>query len=526
MTWRPRIFPACTGVLALLAAGAAPSAQPGAPIVRTEAGRVAGTSEGDLAMFRGIPYARAPLGVLRWQPPRPARHWAGVRTADAFAPRCLQQPVFSDMVFRSPGDSEDCLYLNVWTPDPRARAGMPVLVYIHGGGFIAGDGSELRYDGAALARDGIVVVTINHRLGPLGFLAHPWLRDARGGSGNYGLMDQVAALRWVRRNIAAFGGDPRRVTIAGESAGSVSVSALVAAPAARGLFRAAIGESGALLGTLPALPRAECEANGARLVQAAGVRDLAALRALDGHRLLEAADAAHLEGSNPCIDGSFFREDPRASYAAGRVARVPLLAGYNSGEGDYDGLFGEQPVTPATYQAIIAQQFGAAAAEALGHYPGGTAQQAAQSARTLAGDRFIALGTWEWARAQAALGAPTWFYRFDKPRPPPLAGPARPARLLPDAASHSAEIEYALGNLATNAVYGWTDEDRQVSATMRHYVEQFIRTGDPNGTGLVPWPPFAAGQRLVIDVTPRAEADPDGARMAFLRRWLDARDGR
>lgn len=528
-------------VLSLLVVLAAPAAwaadqaaDPAGPAARTRAGVVVGLQDGALAQFRGIPYAAPPLGKLRWQPPAPVRAWQRPRAAQSFAPRCMQRPLFDDMVFRSPGLSEDCLYLNVWTTAPLPPAGMPsgrhapghaampVLVYIHGGGFVTGDGSELRYDGAALARDGIVTVTVNHRLGAFGFLAHPLLRDHGGASGNYGLMDLVAALRWVQANIAAFGGDPRRVTIAGESAGSVAVSALMAAPSARGLFAGAIGESGSVLGTLSAVPRAACEQVGAQVLAAAGVSSAVALRALPAEAIMAASDAAKVDEYSPCIDGRFFREDPQATFRAGRAARVPLLAGYNSQEGDYDAIFDGRVPGVQAYREAMQALFGPMAGDALAVYPGDTLPQALASARRLAGDRFIAHSTWLWASLHARQGDATWFYHFGRARPAKRAGGPPAPRLLPDGAVHSGEIEYALGNLDGNAVYAWEPQDRQLSATMRHYFAQFIRHGNPNGTGLPAWPPFASGQRLGLDVEVRAEADADAARQEFLERWIAA----
>ena len=232
--------------------------------VKTANGVVEGTADNGVRTFKGLPFAAPPVGQLRWQPPQPVKNWAGTRKADQFGPRCMQRPIFSDMVFRSNGVSEDCLYLNVWTTAKSSKDKLPVLVYFYGGGFAAGDGSEPRYEGASMARKGIVAVTVNYRLSVFGFFAHPELtkESPHHASGNYGLMDQSAALRWVKQNIAAFGGDPKRVTIAGESAGSVSVSAQMASPLSKDLIAGAIGESGSLLGTLPAMPLDEAEKSG------------------------------------------------------------------------------------------------------------------------------------------------------------------------------------------------------------------------------------------------------------------------
>ncbi|HEX8294386.1 MAG TPA: carboxylesterase family protein, partial [Pyrinomonadaceae bacterium] len=260
--------------------------------VRTAAGVVEGAGRGasGVRAFRGIPFAQPPVGELRWRPPQPAGKWEGVRAASKFGPRCMQHPVFGDMNFRSEGMSEDCLYLNVWTPAKSAKEGLPVLVYFYGGGFVAGDGSEPRYDGEGLARRGVVVVTLNYRLGLFGFLAHPGLskESPRKASGNYGLLDQAAALRWVRENIAAFGGDPRRVTVAGESAGSASVSAQMASPLSRDLIAGAVGESGSVLSAMRAVPLAQAEADGTKFAGEVGAASLAALRAMPTEKLMEA----------------------------------------------------------------------------------------------------------------------------------------------------------------------------------------------------------------------------------------------
>src|SRR6266542_6886120 len=241
--------------------------------------------------FKGIPFGEPPIGDYRWKPPQPVKNWQGVRKADKFGPRCMQRPIFGDMNFRSNGMSEDCLYLNVWTPAKSGNEKLPVLVYFFGGGFVAGDGSEGRYDGESMAKKGIVAITVNYRLGVFGFFAHPELtkESPQRASGNYALFDQHAALKWAQQNIAAFGGDPKRVTIAGESAGSVSVSAQMASPLSKNLIAGAIGESGSLLGALPPIPLNQAEQNGIQFAKTVGANSLADLRALNADSLLKAS---------------------------------------------------------------------------------------------------------------------------------------------------------------------------------------------------------------------------------------------
>src|SRR5262245_28825926 len=275
--------------------------------VTTANGIVEGTMEASsgIRTFKGIPFAAPPIGELRWKPPQPVTNWEGVLNADRFGPRAMQLPVFGDMNFRSNGMSEDCLYLNVWSPATSNRARLPVLVYFYGGGNVGGDGSEPRYDGASLARKGIVVLTVNYRLNVFGFLAHPELtqESPHHASGNYGYLDQTAALGWVRQNIAAFGGDPARITIAGESAGSISVSAQMVSPLATDLIAGSTGSSGSLMVTLPAIPLAEAEQNGIAFASGIGATSLAALRALPAAQLLEATATAPLGQFVATVDG-------------------------------------------------------------------------------------------------------------------------------------------------------------------------------------------------------------------------------
>lgn len=480
--------------------------------VKTANGILEGTSDqvSGVTAFKGIPYAQPPMGDLRWRPPQPAQDWQGMRRADAFGPRAMQLPLFGDMVFRSNGMSEDCLYLNVWTPAKSSKERLPVLVYFFGGGFVGGDGSEPRYDGASLARRGIVTVTVTFRLGVFGFLAHPDLtrESARHASGNYGLMDQSAALRWVQKNIGAFGGDPRRVTIGGESAGSFSVSAQMASPWSKSLIAGAIGESGSLLGTRPTTPLADAEQRGTKFAASLGAATLAALRALPADKILAATAGRDAPRFGAIVDGDFLPRPPADIYAAGQQAHVPLLVGWNSQESDAGGVLGKDPPTPENFAKALRTVFGDRAFDAALFYPASTDDEARQSATALASDRFIAFSTWKWYDQQRRTGGkPVYRYFFSRPRPG-AAG-----------AVHSAEIEYALGNLATNKVYAWTPDDYHVSETMETYFANFVKAGDPNGPGLPAWPAAdRGGSEMVmhLDVNTRAEPERHRERYEFL----------
>ena len=502
-------------------------------VVETAHGRVEGSAlPSGIQVFKGLPYAAPPVRTLRWKPPQPLEDWTGVRPADRFGPRCMQQRVFGDMVFRSAGVSEDCLYLNVWTPAVDSSAlppePLPVLVYFYGGGFVAGDGSEPRYDGESMARKGMVVVTLNYRLGVFGFLAHPALTEesARGASGNYGLLDQAQALRWVRENIEAFGGDPERITIAGESAGSFSVSAHMASPVSKGLISAAIGESGALLGMRAPAPLGEAEARGAEFTRAIGAPTLAALRALSSSELLRLASAPSAPRFAPVVDGYFFPQPPAEIYAAGEEARVPLLLGWNSEEANYRALLGEREPTPEHFADAVRKLYGEHAEEALELYEATTREEVIQAATDLASDRFIAFSTWKWGELHRRTGAPVFRYFYAHPRPP-MKSEAGDAANPPRGAVHSAEIEYALGNLQANDVYAWTPEDYAVSEVMQTYFANFVKTGTPNGSGppsgsgLPKWPAVGADERALVmqlDAEPQARPAQHRARYLFLDR--------
>jgi para-nitrobenzyl esterase len=488
--------------------------------------------------FKGIPFAQPPTGELRWKPPQPPKNWDGVRKADKFGPRAMQRPIFGDMDFRSDGMSEDCLYLNVWTSAKSSKAKLPVLVYFYGGGFIAGDGSEPRYDGESMARKGMVAVTVNYRLGVFGFFAYPELtkESPHHASGNYGLLDQHAALDWVRQNIAAFGGNPKRVTIAGESAGSISVSAQMASPLSKGLIAGAIGESGSILGALSAMPLTEAEQVGVKFAAGLGQGDapsLKALRAMPAAQLLDATGKPGVPWFRPTVDGYFFPKDPLDIYAAGEQSHVPLLAGSNSEEMTSSAILGREKPTVENYRQALQRLYPGKADDVFKLYPATNENEVLDAAQDLAGDRFISYSTWKWIDLVTQTGGrPTYYYLYARPRPPmrPEMGNAAPGlaggvvrdsqanaqRPQSRGAVHSAEIEYAMGNLASNKVYAWTPDDYQVSKVMQEYFAQFIKTGNPNGRGLPQWPEFKRGQRLVIDVKTRAEADRVRARYEFL----------
>ncbi|MDQ1089729.1 carboxylesterase/lipase family protein [Siphonobacter sp. SORGH_AS_1065] len=516
----------------LVAVGLATSAwAQKAPQVKIKDGTLEGISETKgVRTFKGIPFAQPPIGDLRWKEPQPLKKWSGVYKADHFGPSAMQRPVFGDMNFRSKGTNEDCLYLNVWAPENAGKKSLPVLVYFYGGGFVAGDGSEPRYDGESMAQKGIVAVTVNYRLNVFGFLAHPELtkESPQHASGNYGLLDQMAALRWVKENIAAFGGDPSQVTIAGESAGSISVSAQMASPLSKNLFSKAIGESGSLLGTLAPVSLAEAEKKGAAFAASLGAKSLAELRALPAAQVLEATAKA-APGSFPMvIDGYFLPKSAHEIFAAGEQAQVPLLAGWNSEEMNYRAFLGGQQPTVENFKQAVTKRFGASADAILKAYNPTSDAEVEDVATALAGDMFLGFSTWKWIDYQVKTGKkPVYRYYYAQPRPamrpemgnatPGLAGGIvkneGPVTAAPKPANkgavHSAEIEYAMGNLGSNKVYAWTEEDYKVSKVMQEYFANFIKTGNPNGAGLPNWSPVTSDKEavLVIDANTKQITD-------------------
>jgi para-nitrobenzyl esterase len=522
--------------------GLAQSGSGVSPVVKTENGRIRGTttSPGGVNMYKGIPYAQPPVGPLRWKAPQPVKAWDTILKADHFGPRAIQGNIFGDMGFRSDGMSEDCLYLNIWAPAQPSKQKRPVLVYFYGGGMVAGDGSEARYDGESMARKGIVALTVNYRLGVFGLLAHPELSKEAPyhASGNYTLLDQQAALDWVKKNIAAFGGDPDRVTIAGESAGSISVSALMASPLSKDMINGAIGESGAMIfPTMPPASKEDAEKNGVAFTAAIGVTSIGELRAIPAEELLRRASGPGMPPLSTNIDGYVLPKKPAEIFAAGEQAHVPLLVGWNSAELAYRALLWKDDPTPDNYAKKIKELYPQDAEEVLRLYPGNTTEEVIASATDLASDRFIVYSTWKWATLHTTTSQqPVYRYIFSRSRPPMvpkmgnakpgLAGgviktstpqPAKPAEIL-KGAPHAAEIEYAMGNLRHNKVYAWTKEDYLVSATMLNYFANFVKTGNPNGASLAKWEADATtgSKYMNIDVKSSLQLEKNRARYLFL----------
>jgi para-nitrobenzyl esterase len=489
-----------------------------APRVKTRSGVVEGKVDGAVHIFLGIPYAAPPVGNLRWKAPVPVAKWSYVRKATEFGSHCLQGNIYGDMTFRDPGGSEDCLTLNIWVP---AGKNLPVMVWIYGGGFVAGSTSEARQDGIHLAQQGVIVVSMNYRLGVFGFLVHPELAKESGhnSAGNYGLLDQLEALKWVHENIASFGGDPGNVTIFGESAGSFSVSTQMASPLAKGLFQRAIGESGGAfsrsgLSFDPMSARADKDAKLVR--DKLGVSSLADLRAVSAEKLLDTFGKPGPDAFDfgPDVDGYFLPESVPAIFAAGRQNDVPLLAGWNHDEGSFEVTFAPQKPTAESFKADAQKDFGDKADQFLKLYPTDTPERVRRSAVDYAGDRFIAVSTWEWIEAQSKSGKqPVYRYRFDMTPSP--KDPNAP-RL---GAYHSAEIEYVFGQLDSKTDVTWTPADRQVSQEMQKYWSNFAKSGNPNGAGLPRWPPYTTPDGwpvMILGREPGAHKDDLRDRYLFL----------
>jgi para-nitrobenzyl esterase len=513
-----------TALAIVLVTGAAAGAQ-----VKTESGAVEGTAsrDGSVRVFLGIPFAAPPVGELRWQGPRPLSPWQGVRKATVFGNRCMQGPIFSDMIFRDEV-SEDCLYLNVWTPAKTAAERLPVMVWIYGGGFQAGSASEPRQDGEKLAGKGVIVVSFNYRLGVFGFLAHPELTKESGhnASGNYGLLDQVAALRWVKNNIAAFGGDPARVTIFGESAGSFAVSALMASPLSQGLFQRAIGESGAFFntgrGALAPATLGTSEASGTKFAESLGATSLAALREKPAADVLQGALKGPGRWFAPIVDGYVLPRDVHAIYAEGEQSRVPLLAGWNADEVRAGVVLAKEKPTAGGFTERTRKQFGTDADAILKAYPASSDEEALESAASLGSDLFIGYATWKWIEMHRQTGGgPVFRYRFDRKIPvapdTKVNGVAATANDV--GARHAGEIEYVFGTLDSVPKVTWEAADRSLSDLMMSYWSNFARSADPNGPGLPKWPGYekATGDQVMhLDVQSQAKPASDRQRYETL----------
>ncbi len=462
-------------------------------------GRVAGSESNGIVAFKGIPFAAPPVGALRWKAPQTVRPWKGVKQATTFAPACLQA---SSPYAPVASMSEDCLYLNVWTPARTPAEKLPVMVWIYGGAFAGGATSLPTYDGARLAAKGVVLVSVAYRLGPFGFLAHPALtRESGKGSGNYGLLDQIAGLEWVKRNIAKFGGDPSRVTVFGESAGGIAVSMLTVSPHAKGLFQRAISESGGNLGiprtaneggaTAPTLKVAE--AAGQRFLSALGAGDLAAARALPADKVL-AAVRPSMARFWPVFDGDVLPGDEYRLYEAGRFNDTPILVGTNSDEGN---LF-VRSSTKAAFEAQVRNGYGQGAAAVLAAYPHATDAEATRAAKDLFRDSTFAWGTAAWARLQSQHGKGKAFvYYFDHRTPQ-----------SPNGSNHAAELGYVFGTLGSGPGPAPTAKDKALSELMMSYWTNFAKTGDPNGAGLPDWPAFSANAERVMYFDGQAGAKP------------------
>jgi para-nitrobenzyl esterase len=489
-------------VLLFIGFGASAQLNSSTPKVKIIPGVIEGNNCSGVKIFKGIPFAAPPIGDLRWKEPQPAHSWEGVRKADKFGPHAMQLPIFGDMNFGSDKMSEDCLYLNIWTPAVTGEEKLPVLVYFHGGGLMAGGGCEPRYAGETLARKGIITVTANYRLGIFGFFAHPELtkESPNHTSGNYGYLDQAAALKWIKSNIAAFGGDPNRVTIAGESAGSISVSALMCSPLSKDLIAGAIGSSGSLMGALSPIPLAEAEKNGLKVAKDLQAEMLENLRAIPAEKLMAAKGQF-----SSTIDGYFLPKSPVDIFSNGEQAKVPCLIGWNSQEMTYQFLFRGKEPSLASFKEAVKTTFGDKTDKLLELYHVTDEASVIPAATDLASDMFIAFSTWKWTDVQKKTGGkPVFRYRFCHPRPemvaslenkvPGLAGGVQDAnnKNVPKApkatgAVHSADIEYAMGNLSTNHIYEWQPDDYIVSDIFQTYYLNFVKSGNPNSLGVPEW---------------------------------------
>jgi len=486
--------------------------------VKVEGGEIQGIVENGLTIFRGVPFAAAPIGELRWKAPQPVKVWDGVKQAVKFAPSPMQQGNPPS------GKSEDCLYLNVWTPAQSHTERLPVMVWIYGGGFSTGSTAEPSYDGQKLAQKGVVFVSIAYRVGPLGFLAHPELSEEAPGhlSGNYGLLDQIAALKWVQKNITAFGGDPRKVTIFGESAGGISVSMLCASPLAKGLFRGAISESGGSFGPASAITYPgenmrtlkQAEKDGIGYVSKAGATSIRELRKIQADKL---PMGWGMDSSWPIIDGYLIPDVQYKLYQDGNYNDVPVLIGYNSDE----GMSFSPGNTPSEYKKWVTTRFGKFADTLMKAYPVNEVA-VPRSARNLSRDAAFGWHNWTWARLQANTGKSKVFYYFFDQHPDPPKGSADYGKGSP----HAQDVSYVFQHIDVSKP-GTSKSDFEVSVAMGNYWINFVKYGNPNGNKLPQWPAFSADKPVVMhfDNTPYIGPVPDEKSLNVLDEYFRWRLG-
>ena len=496
--------------LAIAAHTVAANTDTAADTVKVEQGLLSGTAgnKPDIRVFRGVPFAAAPVGELRWKAPLPPAQWKGTREAKEFSAACWQTP-YPEVakLYQSPlpALNEDCLYLNIWTPAKSTEEHLPVMVWIHGGAFTRGSGSTNAYDGGILARKGAVVVTINYRLGVFGFFAHPELtaESEHHASGNYALLDQIAALEWVKKNIAAFGGDPKRVTIFGESAGSWAVNVLMASPIAKGLFQRAIGESGGSFALMKGL--AEAEKSGASLAGSMGITQdvLKTLRSKRAEDLLKASDEQSVRA---IVDGYVLPQDVYAIFAQGKQNNVPLLVGNNADEGTALAPQGAH-IKAEQFIAGAHTRFGSFADEFLKIYPANSDQEAVKSFYAAFRDQQFGWEMRTWARMETKTGHhAAYLYYFSRVPPGPQS-----KRL---GTFHAAELAYVFGNFVWP--FPWEDADKKLSDAMISYWVNFAASGDPNSYGLVKWPAYNPEADQLLEL-----ADQIGVRSGMNKAGLD-----
>jgi len=479
--------------------------------IKVEGGEITGivNGGGDIHIFKGVPFAAPPVGALRWQEPQPVAPWTGVKACDKLGPSPMQakpKPFSmwtSEFLIPEEPISEDCLYLNVWTGANSNKEKRPVLVWIYGGGFSSGGSGCPIYDGEAMAKKGIIFVSINYRVGLFGFFAHPELTKESGHntSGNYGLMDQIAALRWVQKNIAAFGGDPSNVTIAGQSAGSMSVNCLVASPLAKNLFNKAIGESGAnFSNSNSSLQKAE--EDGQKLAQSLNATSLADLRGITADEIMKKTQAFR----GPIIDGYVLPEPIVNIFKEGKENKVALLTGWNQDEGF---MFGP-PKKADEFKKEANEKYGADAATFLKYYPAGTDAEAAASQVNLSRDMIFGAQNYAWANIQASQGLSTYVYRFT--RKVPATG-----EYVKYGAFHTGEVPYAYDNLKF-VNRPWEPVDHELARIMSSYFANFIKNGNPNGKDLPVWDAYDTTDKkvMILSEKPASKTIPDRDMLDFL----------